>query len=163
MPIVVGTDTYLSVADAVAYAAKVGGSFSGDTAAQEAALVRATAWIDATYRSRFPGKRASGRDQALEWPRAEAKDAEGEDIGTDEIPQEIEDATAEAAIREIASPGSLSPDVTPGQQKTLVQVEGIRWDSNAIGGAAAQKPVLHVVDGILASLIGSGTGRLLRA
>lgn len=163
MPIVVGTDSYISVADAQAYATRVGAAFAGTDPALEAALVRATAWIDATYRGRFPGKRTEGRAQALEWPRKDATDAQGNDLSSEEVPAEIESATAEAAIRELASPGSLAPDVVPGQTSILVAVEGIQWKASGQGGVDAQRPVVAVIDGILGSLIGAGTNRLLRA
>lgn len=78
-----------------------------------AALTRATSWVDG-YRSRFPGRKVEGRSQELEWPRIDAVDADGEDIADDEIPVEIEQATYEAALRELVEPGSLSPDLERG-------------------------------------------------
>lgn len=158
-------NAYASIADADGYFATRNESdwLVAASNVKDAALIRATVWLDSTYRHRFPGSRVNGRSQGLEWPRKDAKDASGEVIADDAVPVEIERATMEAALREVQSPGSLQPDVTPGQQKTLVAVEGIQWKSNATGGANAQKPVLHVVDGILASLIGADTGRLLRA
>ena len=158
-------DSYASVAGADVYHAlrNVAAWAAAGTAAKEAALVRATAWIDATYRARFSGTKMNGRGQSLEWPRKDAKDAAGEDIGDNEVPREIAEATIEAALREVQSAGSLAPDVTPGQTKTLVQVGELRWKASGAGGATSQKPVIHAVDGILASLIGSGAGRLLRA
>ena len=42
------------------------------TGDSEAALIRATAAIDATYRNRYPGYKTQLRDQALEWPRTSA-------------------------------------------------------------------------------------------
>lgn len=163
MALTVGTDSYVSAADAWTYIAAMGLTVTGSMDDFDAALRRATQWIDATYRLRFPGYRTSGRDQALEWPRTNAWDAAGESIATDEIPTEIKNATAEAAVRELASAGSLSPDVTPGTTKILTQVEGLSWTPTGSGGANSQKPVLHVVDGILAPLIGGGSNRLMRA
>ncbi|MBN8189540.1 hypothetical protein JF540_22910 [Salipiger thiooxidans] len=163
MALTVGTDSYITVEDATTYAIAYGKAFSGTTDALEAALRRATRWIDATYRSRFPGYRTDGRAQALEWPRTDATDASGEEIAVDEIPVEIENATVEAAVRELATPGSLSPDVVPGQTKTLTAVGSLRWTPTGQGGADAQKPVVAVVDGILAPLIGGKSNRLLRA
>jgi hypothetical protein len=79
-----------------------------------AALVRATQYIDGAYRSSFPGCRTDGREQTLEWPRAGAYDREGLSIDSDVIPVEIENATYEGALRELASPGSLAPDIKAG-------------------------------------------------
>lgn len=80
---------------------------------RSAALTRASSWVDG-FRSRFPGRKAEGRAQELEWPRIVAVDADGEDIADDEIPTEIEYATYEAALRELAEPGSMSPDLERG-------------------------------------------------
>ena len=158
------SESYVSVADAEAYAADHGLAFSGEVADQEAALRRATSWVDATYRGKFPGQRVNGRSQALEWPRSYAKDAAGNDVDSATIPAEIQSATIEAAVRELATPSSLSPDVVPGQIKTLTAVEGIQWEANPSGvGADGQKPVLTVIDGILSGLLSSGNGMLLRA
>ncbi|BEV43929.1 DnaT-like ssDNA-binding protein [Afipia carboxidovorans] len=78
-----------------------------------AALTRATSWVD-SYRSRLPGRKADGRGQELEWPRVGAADAEGNEIAEDEIPIEVEQATYEAALRELVEPGSLFPDLERG-------------------------------------------------
>lgn len=78
-----------------------------------AALVRGSSWVDG-FRSRFPGRKAEGRAQDLEWPRIDAVDVDGEDIADDEIPTEIEYATYEAALRELVEPGSMSPDLERG-------------------------------------------------
>ena len=123
-----------------------------------AALLRASEWIDARYSSRFEGWKTGRRSQVRSWPRSAAYDVEGEPIPSDEIPDEIERATYEAALRELITPGSLSPDVTPGQR--------VRSTSEAVGplkeateyvvaGDAidAQRPVLTIVEGILAPLI----------
>ena len=62
----VGADSYVSVADCETYCDARGLTFSGAaTADKEAALRRATASIDAMYRSRFPGQRrqSTGRAQ----------------------------------------------------------------------------------------------------
>jgi len=166
-------ESYASIATIAAYATARGLTFAitGGTNATdaEAAARRATTWLDATYQGRFPGRKANGRAQALQWPRTDASDAEGEAIGSDEIPQEIINALCEAAIREKAAPGALSPDVTPGKIKKRVKVEGAVEVEYAVGSAAVagQRPVASVVDDILGSLLGarqSGySGRAVRA
>lgn len=92
-----------------------GGSYAGNTDDQVlAALVRASTYIDGAYRAVLPGYKSGRREQALEWPRTNARDAAGEAIAYDAVPVEIENATYEGAIRELASPGSLNPDVAAG-------------------------------------------------
>lgn len=162
-------ESYAAIAAINSYATKRGLAFSvtGDPALAEAAARRATAWLDGEYRSRFPGRKLNGRSQALEWPRTDAVDASGEDIAEDELPAEIVAATCEAAIRELATPGSLSPDVTPGKIKTRVRVEGAVDVTYKDTGTYDQAPVLLAVDGILEGLLsnqgsGGATVDLLR-
>lgn len=159
-------ESYVSVSDAVAYASARGLTFTASPAAPaEAALRRATEWLDGTYRNRFPGYRTNGRAQALEWPRTGACDREGNEIASDEIPVEIIHATIEAAVRELASAGSLSPDIVPGKVKKRVRVEGAVEVEYAVGSGSAyeQRPVVAVIDAILSSLLGQTSPYVARA
>lgn len=98
-----------------AYADARGVSYAGKTDDEiTQALVRASTYVDGTYRGSFPGYKAGGRAQVLEWPRFDALDSARNGIPSDEIPIEIETATYEGAIRELASPGSLNPDIAAG-------------------------------------------------
>lgn len=131
-------DAYLALADVAAYAEANGLAWApSDDAAGEGAIRRATRFIDTTYRARFPGYPSRGRAQALEWPRLNAfveragqrvqwlayPAGYGPDgptspvmdlIPSNEIPREIKAAVSEAAIRELAKPGSLAPDLKRG-------------------------------------------------
>lgn len=109
------SEFYGSTAGFRAFADKRGLSYAGKTAEQmRQALYRASEYVDSAYRSQFPGVKTGGRAQVREWPRAGAVDREGLGIDSDEAPDEIENATYEGAIRELASPGSLSPDIKAG-------------------------------------------------
>jgi len=70
----------------------------------EPALLRASVWLDGTYRDRFSGYRTQQRLQVREWPRYDAIDAECNGIPATEVPVEIIEATYEAALRELARP-----------------------------------------------------------
>jgi hypothetical protein len=120
------------------------------------ALERATLWLDNTYGARYPGRPTEGRDQALGWPRTGAVDCKGYTIPPDEVPSEIERSTYEAALRELASPGGLSPDVTVGQVKKSVSISGAVSVTYADEGGVvqAQLPTLTVVDNMLSCLLG---------
>lgn len=149
----VGADSYVSVADCETYCDARGLTFSGAaTADKEAALRRATASIDAMYRARFPGQRRQYRNQALEWPRTGAVDANGIVVSYDSIPVEIEMATYEAAVRELAEAGSMLPDLERGGA-----IKSISAGSVSIEYGASAKPgtAMQIIDGILAGLIGS--------
>ncbi|MDB5733116.1 MAG: hypothetical protein JWQ03_3011, partial [Variovorax sp.] len=106
---VTGANAYLSPADFAVYAGQQGWALTtaeGVPYTEDqigSAIIRGRAWLDATYRSRWPGSRANGRDQSTAWPRKDATDGDGEEIADDEIPGEVIDASAEAAWRELQS------------------------------------------------------------
>lgn len=157
------SESYASVSDAASYATAHGLTFpASPEAPAEQALRRATTFIDATYRASFPGARTNGRSQALQWPRVDAYDREGEEIASDEIPAEIISATIEAAVREMAAPGSLSPDVTPGKVKKSAKVGDIAVEYAVMSGTAMeQRPVATVIDDILSGLLSIQRGPVL--
>lgn len=157
-------DSYLEIADIAAYATKRGLSFStADAPAAEAAARRAATWLDATYRDRLPGVRLAGRGQGLEWPRKAAVDSYGTELPSDEVPSEWIYAFCEVAVRELAQPGSLSPDVVIGRVKKSVSISGAVSVTYADEGGvvSSQRPVLTLVDDILGGLLGKplGSGR----
>jgi hypothetical protein len=148
---------------------------SGDA---NAALIRATQYIEATYRGRWPGNRTKYRGlQALSWPRFGAYVDDGSridyrtriqlpgayaDVGyapqvyyipSTEIPIELIQATCEAAIRELMSPGYLQPDLT------LTNIKSERAGDTEfeyfVGRGAI--PLVTMIDGILSPLLLSRT------
>lgn len=159
-------DSYASIAEADAYHAGRGNTtWTGSDTLKEAALRRATAWLDGRYRARWPGSRSRGREQALDWPRAFASDKDGWVIASDAIPAEVVLATCEAALRELVKPGSLSPDITPGTAKVLTEVGDLKWTPlRAAADAADMAPALLAVDAALSGIIGGGGSvQLVRA
>ena len=140
---------------------------AGDLTKRDEALRRATTWLDGQYRKYFTGEKANGRAQSLEWPRKYATDADGYDIGSDEIPREIKDSQCEAALRELTTPNSLSPDVTAGGTVKREKVGPLEVEYTSGGSVNDSKPVLTLVDAILGSLLniqrGSGTVLVKRA
>lgn len=157
------SESYASVSDCASYASARGLTFpASPEEPAEQALRRATQWLDAVYRYSFPGARTNGRDQALQWPRINAYDREDEAIASDEVPREIIDACCEAAIRELASPGGLSPDVTPGQIEKRIKVDTIEFEyAVGAGTAQEQRPVVSIVDDILSGLLAIQRGPAL--
>ena len=145
-------ESYVSVEDAEQYASLYGHEDFGAAAEadQEAALRRATRAIDALYGSRFPGARLNGRAQALQWPRSDAYDADGEEIASDEIPTEVVSATVEFAIRELTEAGSTMPDLERGGAIRSLKAGSV---SIEYAGNATARTVYSIVDGILATLL----------
>ena len=163
MPLIVtpgaaDADSYVTVAAADAYHLAQGRTaWAGTTAIKEEALRRATLWIDGRYKPRWPGARAYRRAQALDWPRVDALDNDGSYINAATIPPEIIAATCEAALRELVTPNSLSPDVTTGTAKVLTGVGSITWTPlRSSADASDMAPTLPAVDRALAGIIRSG-------
>lgn len=108
---VAGANAYLSTADADAYHADRGNAFwaSLDDATKEAALVRATDYIDKRFGRKFRGFRKT-LQQRLQWPRLSAFDDSGYLLGGDgKLPHQLRDACAEYALR-AALYSVLAPD-----------------------------------------------------
>ena len=158
-------DSYATLAEANTYHTAQGNTaWTGADALKEGALRRATVWLDSTYRVRFPGYRTDRRLQALEWPRTSAYDAAQQLLGVAEIPIEIKNAQIEAALRELATPGSLSPDFVATGQLKAISVEGaVSQEFFGISGASDVLPVVNIVDGILSGLIGGDANFVMRA
>lgn len=109
MSLTVGTDAYVSVADCDAYHTALGNtSWTGLDAAKEAAIRKATMWIDNAYRGRWKGIRCDST-QPLAWPRWDVTDEDGLYVDPATIPTAIANATCEAALRIIAGT-DLDPD-----------------------------------------------------
>lgn len=132
----------------------------------------------------FSGVRTGGRAQVREWPRkpitadqaynrqdawgaprvpygykglpypATVFDLDGNPIPTDAVPAEIEYATYEAALRELTSPGGLSPDYVYSGRVTSERIGpiGVTY-AGPMNGADDVRPVVTIIDDILAPLI----------
>jgi hypothetical protein len=149
------SDSYCSVEEASAYAAKKGLAFAASPIEPaEQALRRATAWIDATYRIRFPGA-ATDVWQSLEWPRAGVV-YRGEAYDETKIPQQIKDATCEAAIREIAKPGILSPDRQRGGAIKEIQAGSV---DITFADNAPIETAFTAIDGLLSGFLLPAKGK----
>lgn len=121
-----------------------------------AALLVASEWLDATYRSSFPGLKVGMREQVREWPRTGATDIYGYAITNDNVPPEVTHATYEATHRELDNAGSLSQDYTPSKYKTAsvngaVAVEFVQFDN-----ASEVQTRIQIVDQLLGPIM---TGR----
>lgn len=151
-------DLYGSIAAAATYHSDRGNAAwaaAASDALRTAALVRGSFAIDAAYGERFRGTKPGG--QVLAWPRTDAEYASGEAITG--VPIEVEYAAYEAALRELASPGSMSPDVVTGKIKKRVKVDVVEVEY-AVGSGTAeeQRPVALVIEGLIAGLLRSGRG-----
>lgn len=95
-------ESYVSLAAATTYHAAHSGSASWIAAtdsAKENALRQATQWLDVTYKDDWVGSRYSST-QALYWPRY-GLTIDEVSYETDDLPQQLLDATSELALRVI--------------------------------------------------------------
>lgn len=157
---------YGAVAGADAYHAdRANTAWAGDDTAKQAALIRASAYIDGKYQqqtncgrweSMFSGSKAGGRNQTLQWPRKNAFDSDGEPIPDTEVPVEIEQAAYEASLRELVAPGSLSPDYVASSaiKRQKVDVLEIEYQIPATAdGSVPTRPIVTVIDELVAPLL----------
>lgn len=159
----VDAESYLSVAEADAYHTNHGNStWSGAAAVKEAALRRATRYLDGHYRARWKGFKRL-RTQALEWPRYEVYDLSGYDIDSDSVPQAVKNALAEAALRELTDANSLQPDLSRVVQSETVQAGPVS-SSKTYSSEAVARTTYPVVDELLSALVRSKmTAKLVRS
>lgn len=130
-----------------------------ETPEKEAALLRASEWIDGNYRLLFPGWKVGNRDQVREWPRNSAYDVYGYVIDPLTVPVEVENATYEAALREAASPGSLAVDFVGADVIKKAAVDGaVSVEFGGDGSSSAAQLVMPSVDAILAPILTGQTG-----
>jgi hypothetical protein len=166
-------NSYASAVSADTYFANIlNVNWLGSLSDKSAALIRASAYIDARYRSRYPGYRTQGRLQGLEWPRIGAYTIDNDNgrsegfynggyyragyyyIAPNVVPREILTATFEGAVRELAKPGVLAPDLKRGGQIREVHAGSVGISYSV---AASPNTVFQALDYALASLLIAGS------
>lgn len=154
------TTNYGTAAGLIAYHAARGHVVAVNDPVNTAALLVASEWLDARYRSQFPGFKTGRRTQDREWPRSSAYDIEWQPIATDEIPTEVINATYEAAQRELDAPGSLTVDFVAGETLRSLSVSGaVSLTFAGANSAFDTQLTIPVVDMILAPILtGGGEG-----
>jgi hypothetical protein len=159
-------DFYGTLAGADAYLAARGNAAWNAATDEEkqAALVRASGHIDGMAGQQvpntagcvyvFPGQKAGGYGQSLQWPRTGAVDRMGDQVPEDVVPAAIQQATYEAAAREQAAPGSLNPDFVPSQVVQREKVGPLEQEfAVAKNGNPSIRPVIGVIDSLLYPLL----------
>jgi hypothetical protein len=159
------TDHYGTIEGADAYHVARGNSAWEDAGEEEktAALLKATAYLDGTYRRRFPGRRASGRAQPLEWPRVEATDVEGEEIDDASVPTEIEQAVYEAALIVLSDPEALTRRIDPREIRRIREEAGPFKEETEYfqSRTGIQAPLFSAVEDLLSGLLREAPGHVL--
>jgi len=116
---VAGANAYVAAAAFTAYFADRGETFTQTQQAIEAAIVKATSYVD--MRFVFFGTKLNGRSQSTLWPRNAIYDEDGHSVTG--VPVEIKNAVFEFA--KIALTGDLNPDQTPDPSNQIVKEKSI--------------------------------------
>lgn len=121
-----------------------------------AARQRGSTYIDGTYGDSFSGVPAGGVEQERAWPRIDAT-AYGSVLASDIVPVRVVNASYEAALIELQSPGSLSAVVSGSSLVKREKVEGAVEVEYAVSDktdvATAARPVVTAIEGLLAPLL----------
>jgi len=129
-------NSYMSVADADQYHENNGTKTAWDAVTdKEQALRDGTKFLEVSWKGRWIGQRTV-KTQALSWPRANAEDQDGFVIDSNEIPQDLQDALAEAALDSAST--DLTADLTApvGTIKRQRNTVGpLTQDTEYLGGA----------------------------
>ena len=137
-------NSYVAVADADTYHSDRGNSgWTGEDAVKQAALIKATEYVDGQYR--FRGTKATA-EQALEWPRTGAADQSGHALTG--VPAKVANAVNELAL--LALTTNLQPALDRGGMVASESVGSLR--RSYFAGAPGYK-VFSVADRLLGQLI----------
>lgn len=147
---VAGANTYISDDDYTTYAAARGLVVGIDAPAREVELIKAMDYIE-SHRRQFKGLKITDT-QPLQWPRV-AVWVDSFPVDSDEIPQELKNAQAEAAAAISASIDPLRNEDTQNIKREKVEgaveveyFEGGSWTSPRLDRADAQlRPLLKNV------------------
>jgi len=126
----------------------------------EAKLLVASEWIDAKFRMSFGGTKVGQRAQVREWPRNGAMDRDCYSIPSDGVPLEAINATYEAALRELVTPGVLSVDWTPNKYKRVSVDGAVSAEYNSFDSAADTQTQFLIVEQVIAPILAGSRGNM---
>jgi hypothetical protein len=150
--IVEDANSYVTIAFADSYHLDRGNaSWTGTDAVKQAALIRATDYIEQKYAGRWKGSRYD-EDQALEWPRADICD-----VDEDVIPARLMQAVCIAALEGLST--DLNPVLDRAVKREKVDVIEVEYMDTAKAGKA--RPA---IDGLLRPYLGGSelNGKVIR-
>ena len=151
---VANADSYITVAEARAYAAKRGfTTFDALTDGEVEAKIILAMDVVESYRGSFKGTKASST-QALQWPRADVY-IDGTEIASTTIPTELKNALSQLSVDAVSS--TLQPNLG-GRTVTREKVDVVEIEY-AARGASAEYTVFDKFETMLEPLL-SSTGPL---
>jgi len=135
--IVTGANTYVSRADAIAYAAARGVTLA-DTTATDVMIIKAADYLE-SFRARYRGILVE-RDQPLAWPRYDAV-IEGYSWASDEIPRQVINAQLATLIELNAGDDPFNPTPLQGPvtQKSVSGAVSVSYAAGPSGSVKVNK------------------------
>jgi len=149
--LVANANSYVSVADARAYAEARASNFPTNDAEGEAALIVAMDYLE-SLRGEYQGSKVSPGVQSLQWPRTGVV-IDGWDVPYTFIPSELKFAQIQLAI-ESANGTDLMP-TGDGREVIREKIDVLETEWAPGSGGAAQ-PIFAKVQAFLAPLLNSG-------
>lgn len=149
-------NSYASAAEADAYwADRSEASWSAAASAdKDAALIKATDYIEATWSRKFRGSRVSST-QALSWPRVGAVDADGFTVASDSVPTPVKAAAYHLAVKALSA--DLKPVLSSDPFKTRSKVGPIEDEFER---ARFQLPVYTMASDLISKVLVAGGASL---
>lgn len=149
--IVADANSYVTYDYALAYHALRGNSAwaLGTVLNQQYAIIRATQAIDSIYKGKWKGTPTEYGTQELEWPRSGVS-VGANTLDNDLIPTALKKAVCEAALRELASANSLTPDLERGGEIKRVKADTVEVEYM---DGASSITTFTAIDGLLTDLV----------
>ncbi|MCY0154248.1 hypothetical protein OEG86_20690 [Hoeflea alexandrii] len=122
---------------------------------------RGSSYVDAVYGGRFVGDPTDPVTQERSWPRIGAF-AYGVEIGSDAVPDAVIKASYHAALAAATSDHSLSLSTPAAVKRRKVGDVEVEFAEAAATFQFADDVPVSVLDGLLAPLLRSRTGVLIR-
>lgn len=149
--IVADANSYVTYDYALAYHSLRGNSAwaLGTVLNQQYAIIRATQAVDSIYKGKWKGTPTEYGTQELEWPRSGVV-VGANALDNDFIPTALKKAVCEAALRELASANSLTPDLERGGEIKRVKADTVEVEYM---DGANSTTTFTAIDGLLADLV----------
>lgn len=149
--LVAGANSYVSVAEARAYAEARASTFPAGNAEAEAALIVANDYLE-SLRAEFKGSKVDPATQSLQWPR-QGVQIDGWNVPVDHIPKELKAAQCQLAI-EAAAGTDLMP--TGDGREVIREKVDVLETEYAPGAGGSPQPYLAKARALLAPLLSAG-------
>jgi len=151
-------NSYLSVADADTYHANVTRSSdwtAATAASRENGLIVATQYLYIRFQGRWRGYRNT-RSQALAWPRYSVEDDDGYVLDAASLPQKLQDACAEMALRVVLGDNLLGTVTETGEIVSESVSVGPISESKTYAGGKPYGYEYPKLDALVRALIAAG-------